>query len=376
MANMDERKREEFLKRLKKLVEKAGENRNTLDYAEFLETFRDMGLDEEELDRAEQYLTDRGIDFIQRDEDVQIPESDLGAEEPSAEDDEDAGRDIPADEPVGTEDSVRLYLKEIGRFPLLTPEEELELARQIEAGDEDAKKRMIDCNLRLVVSIARRYIGSGMPLLDLIQEGNMGLIRAVEKFDYRKGNKFSTYATFWIKQGITRAIADKGRPIRIPVHRLGTINRQAQVSRQLLQELGREPRPEEIAKRMGITEKEVRENIRISQVPVSLETPVGEEDDTLLLEFIPDETMPDPTREAAFRMLREQVRETLGHLSEREQRVIRLRYGLDDGRPRTLEEVGREFNITRERVRQIELKAFRRIGLFQRRYDLKGYLDD
>jgi len=268
-----------------------------------------------------------------------------------------------------------MYLKEIGRVPLLTAEEEVELAKRIEQGDEEAKRKLAEANLRLVVSIAKRYVGRGMLFLDLIQKGNLGLIKAVEKFDYRKGFKFSTYATWWIRQAITRAIADQARTIRIPVHMVETINKLIRVSRQLLQELGREPTPEEIAQEMGLSEEKVREIMKISQEPVSLETPIGEEEDSHLGDFIPDDDAPAPDESAAFTLLKEQLIDVLDTLTPREEKVLRLRFGLDDGRARTLEEVGKEFNVTRERIRQIEAKALRKLRHPSRSKKLKDYLD-
>ena len=279
-----------------------------------------------------------------------------------------------AAESVNINDPVRLYLKEIGKVPLLTAEEELDLAMRMEAGDIEAKKKLAEANLRLVVSIAKRYVGRGMSLLDLIQEGNLGLIKAVEKFDYKKGFKFSTYATWWIRQAITRAIADQARTIRIPVHMVETINKLIRVSRQLLQELGREPTPAEIGKEMGFSEEKVREIQKISQDPVSLETPIGEEEDSHLGDFIPDEDAPAPAEAASYTLLKEQLSEVLGTLTEREEKVLRLRFGLDDGRTRTLEEVGKEFNVTRERIRQIEAKALRKLRHPSRSKKLKDYL--
>ena len=280
-----------------------------------------------------------------------------------------------AAETVNINDPVRLYLKEIGKVPLLTAEEELDLAMRMEAGDVEAKKKLAEANLRLVVSIAKRYVGRGMSLLDLIQEGNLGLIKAVEKFDYKKGFKFSTYATWWIRQAITRAIADQARTIRIPVHMVETINKLIRVSRQLLQELGREPTPAEIGKEMGFSEEKVREIQKISQDPVSLETPIGEEEDSHLGDFIPDEDAPAPAEAASYTLLKEQLSEVLGTLTEREEKVLRLRFGLDDGRTRTLEEVGKEFNVTRERIRQIEAKALRKLKHPSRSRKLRSFLD-
>ena len=283
--------------------------------------------------------------------------------------------DLSVPEGISIEDPVRMYLKEIGKVPLLSAEEEIKLAQRMEEGDEDAKKRLAEANLRLVVSIAKRYVGRGMLFLDLIQEGNLGLIKAVEKFDYRKGYKFSTYATWWIRQAITRAIADQARTIRIPVHMVETINKLIRVSRQLLQELGREPTPEEIAEEMHMSVERVREILKISQEPVSLETPIGEEEDSHLGDFIQDDNVPVPADAAAFTMLKEQLEDVLSTLTDREQKVLRLRFGLDDGRARTLEEVGKEFNVTRERIRQIEAKALRKLRHPSRSRKLKDYLD-
>jgi RNA polymerase primary sigma factor len=282
---------------------------------------------------------------------------------------------VAAPEGISTDDPVRMYLKEIGKVALLTAEEEVAIAKRMEAGDPEAKRKLAEANLRLVVSIAKRYVGRGMQFLDLIQEGNLGLIKAVEKFDYRKGYKFSTYATWWIRQAITRAIADQARTIRIPVHMVETINKLIRVSRQLLQEYGREPLPEEIAKEMLITEDKVREIIKIAQEPVSLETPIGEEEDSHLGDFIPDEDAPAPADAAAFMLLKEQLMDVLDTLTPREEKVLRLRFGLDDGRARTLEEVGRDFNVTRERIRQIEAKALRKLRHPSRSRKLKDFLD-
>ena len=311
---------------------------------------------------------------VVEEDDTDVPEDELGMIEDNGDEESDL-MDLSIPDSINIEDPVRMYLKEIGKVPLLTAEEEIELAKRMENGDEEAKKRLAEANLRLVVSIAKRYVGRGMLFLDLIQEGNLGLIKAVEKFDYNKGFKFSTYATWWIRQAITRAIADQARTIRIPVHMVETINKLVRVSRQLLQELGREPTPEEIAERMEIPVERVREILKISQEPVSLETPIGEEEDSHLGDFIQDDNVPVPADAAAFTLLREQLKEVLGTLTEREQKVLRLRFGLDDGRARTLEEVGKEFNVTRERIRQIEAKALRKLRHPSRSRKLKDYLD-
>ena len=321
-------------------------------------------------------LEKNDIDVLQvvEEDDTDVPEDELGMIEDNGDEESDL-MDLSIPDSINIEDPVRMYLKEIGKVPLLTAEEEIELAKRMENGDEEAKKRLAEANLRLVVSIAKRYVGRGMLFLDLIQEGNLGLIKAVEKFDYNKGFKFSTYATWWIRQAITRAIADQARTIRIPVHMVETINKLVRVSRQLLQELGREPTPEEIAERMEIPVERVREILKISQEPVSLETPIGEEEDSHLGDFIQDDNVPVPADAAAFTLLREQLKEVLGTLTEREQKVLRLRFGLDDGRARTLEEVGKEFNVTRERIRQIEAKALRKLRHPSRSRKLKDYLD-
>ena len=282
---------------------------------------------------------------------------------------------VPGAEGVAIDDPVRMYLKEIGKVPLLSASEEIEIAKRMADGDQDAKRQLAEANLRLVVSVAKRYVGRGMLFLDLIQEGNLGLIKAVEKFDYRKGYKFSTYATWWIRQAITRAIADQARTIRIPVHMVETINKLIRVNRQLLQEYGREPRPDEIAAEMGISEDKVREIIKVAQEPVSLETPIGEEEDSHLGDFIPDDDAPAPAEVAAFTLLKEQLMEVLDTLTPREEKVLRLRFGLDDGKARTLEEVGKEFNVTRERIRQIEAKALRKLRHPSRSKKLKDFLE-
>ncbi|MGI6089049.1 RNA polymerase sigma factor RpoD [Bilifractor porci] len=370
-----------LLEKTKSLIEVAKKKKNALEYQEIQDYFRDMNLSEKQLDAVVQYLEEHDIDVLRITESAADEDEDdalLMNDEPDLDDEEEVDMeniDLSVPEGISIEDPVRMYLKEIGKVPLLTAEEEIELAKRMEQGDEEAKKRLAEANLRLVVSIAKRYVGRGMLFLDLIQEGNLGLIKAVEKFDYRKGYKFSTYATWWIRQAITRAIADQARTIRIPVHMVETINKEIRVSRQLLQELGREPTPEEIAEEMNISVDRVREILKISQEPVSLETPIGEEEDSHLGDFIQDDNVPAPADAAANTMLKEQLEEVLGTLTEREQKVLRLRFGLDDGRARTLEEVGKEFNVTRERIRQIEAKALRKLRHPSRSRKLKDYLD-
>ena len=400
-----------FREKLKSLLELGKKKRNILEYQEISDFFRDMNLDEEKMEKVLDFLEANKVDVLRisdgddEDDDIILDDEDEVEVEKI---------DLSVPEGVSVEDPVRMYLKEIGKVPLLSADEEIELAQKMEAGsvavekipllkerlaetgDEqekeeiqaeikalqldvdrgsDAKKRLAEANLRLVVSIAKRYVGRGMLFLDLFQEGNLGLIKAVEKFDYRKGYKFSTYATWWIRQAITRAIADQARTIRIPVHMVETINKLIRVSRQLLQELGREPTPEEIAEEMKMPVDRVREILKISQEPVSLETPIGEEEDSHLGDFIQDDNVPVPADAAAFTLLKEQLIEVLGTLTEREQKVLRLRFGLDDGRARTLEEVGKEFNVTRERIRQIEAKALRKLRHPSRSRKLKDYLD-
>ena len=345
-----------------------------LEYQEISDHFADLHLEEEQMDEILDALEKSGIDVLRITDDDDIPDEELLLSDEDEVDMENLDLSIP--DGISIEDPVRMYLKEIGKVPLLSAEEEIELAKRMENGDQEAKKRLAEANLRLVVSIAKRYVGRGMLFLDLTQEGNLGLIKAVEKFDYRKGYKFSTYATWWIRQAITRAIADQARTIRIPVHMVETINKLIRVNRQLLQELGREPTPEEISEEMGMPVDRVREILKISQEPVSLETPIGEEEDSHLGDFIQDDNVPVPAEAASFTLLREQLVEVLGTLTEREQRVLRLRFGIDDGRPRTLEEVGREFNVTRERIRQIEAKALRKLRHPSRSKVLKDYLDE
>ncbi len=370
---MDENTRAKYEEKIKTLLAMAKKKKNVLEYQEISDHFADLHLEEEQMDEILDALEKSGIDVLRITDDDDIPDEELLLSDEDEVDMENLDLSIP--DGISIEDPVRMYLKEIGKFPLLSAEEEIELAKRMENGDQEAKKRLAEANLRLVVSIAKRYVGRGMLFLDLIQEGNLGLIKAVEKFDYRKGYKFSTYATWWIRQAITRAIADQARTIRIPVHMVETINKLIRVSRQLLQELGREPTPEEISEEMGMPVDRVREILKISQEPVSLETPIGEEEDSHLGDFIQDDNVPVPAEAASFTLLREQLVEVLGTLTEREQKVLRLRFGLDDGRARTLEEVGKEFNVTRERIRQIEAKALRKLRHPSRSRKLKDYLD-
>ena len=399
-----------FREKLVELLELGKKKRNILEYQEISDFFKDMNLDAEQLESVLDFLEHNNVDVLRISEDEDEDEIILDDEEEV----EVEKIDLSVPDGVSVEDPVRMYLKEIGKVPLLSAEEEIELAKKMEAGSvaeekisllktrmeeseddaekdeikaeikelqkevdwgDDAKKRLAEANLRLVVSIAKRYVGRGMLFLDLIQEGNLGLIKAVEKFDYRKGYKFSTYATWWIRQAITRAIADQARTIRIPVHMVETINKLIRVSRQLLQKLGREPSPEEIAAEMNMPVDRVREILKISQEPVSLETPIGEEEDSHLGDFIKDDNVPVPADAAAFTLLKEQLEEVLGTLTEREQKVLTLRFGLEDGRARTLEEVGKEFNVTRERIRQIEAKALRKLRHPSRSRKLKDYLE-
>ena len=368
-----------FEEQLNQLLLLAKKKKNVLENQEVLDFFTGITLDADRLDQIYDFLETNKVDVLQinEDEDLEL-DPDLFIEEELEEEEEiDMEHiDLSVPEGISVEDPVRMYLKEIGKVPLLSSDDEIELAKKIELGDELAKEKLTEANLRLVVSIAKRYVGRGMQFLDLIQEGNLGLIKAVEKFDYRKGYKFSTYATWWIRQAITRAIADQARTIRIPVHMVETINRLVRVSRQLLQELGREPSPEEVASRVDMPVERVREIMKVSQEPVSLETPIGEEEDSHLGDFIQDDQVAVPADAATFTMLHEQLMEVLDTLTEREQKVLRLRFGLDDGRPRTLEEVGREFNVTRERIRQIEAKALRKLRHPSRSKKLKDYLDD
>ena len=367
-----------FSEKLVELLELAKKKKNVLEYQEISDFFKDQPLEVEQMEKVYDFLEASGVDVlrISGNDDSLMLDDDAELDKLDDEQEIELDKiDLSVPEGVSIEDPVRMYLKEIGKVSLLTADEEIELAKRMEQGDEDAKKRLAEANLRLVVSIAKRYVGRGMLFLDLIQEGNLGLIKAVEKFDYRKGYKFSTYATWWIRQAITRAIADQARTIRIPVHMVETINKLIRVSRQLLQELGREPTPEEIAEEMDMNVDRVREILKISQEPVSLETPIGEEEDSHLGDFIQDDNVPVPADAAAFTLLKEQLIEVLGTLTEREQKVLRLRFGLDDGRARTLEEVGKEFNVTRERIRQIEAKALRKLRHPSRSRKLKDYLD-
>ncbi|MDE6567125.1 MAG: RNA polymerase sigma factor RpoD [Lachnospiraceae bacterium] len=367
-----------FQERLVALLELAKTKKNVLESNEINNFFKDIELTEERAEAIYDYLAQKNVDVLQisddrDDEDEMILELENSGDVPDDEEIENIDLTVP--DGVSIEDPVRMYLKEIGKVPLLTADEEVVLAKLMEEGDMAAKKKLAEANLRLVVSIAKRYVGRGMLFLDLIQEGNLGLIKAVEKFDYKKGYKFSTYATWWIRQAITRAIADQARTIRIPVHMVETINKFVRVQRQLLQELGREPYPEEIAEQMGMPVERVREIQKISLEPVSLETPIGEEEDSHLGDFIQDDNVPVPAEAAAFTLLREQLDEVLGTLTEREQKVLKLRFGLEDGRARTLEEVGKEFKVTRERIRQIEAKALRKLRHPSRSRKLKDYLE-
>ena len=410
-AVMDEAAKEKFQQKLKDLLALAKKKKNMLEYQEISDFFADMQLEAEQFDKILDFLEANNIDVLRITDDDSDDEILLDVDD---EDEIEVEKiDLSVPDGVSIEDPLRMYLKEIGKVPLLSAEEEIELAKNMEAGavakekiailksreenateeelaeikeeiknlqkdldaGDEAKKRLAEANLRLVVSIAKRYVGRGMLFLDLIQEGNLGLIKAVEKFDYRKGYKFSTYATWWIRQAITRAIADQARTIRIPVHMVETINKLIRVSRQLLQELGREPSPEEIAAEMNMPVERVREILKISQEPVSLETPIGEEEDSHLGDFIQDDNVPVPADAAAFTLLKEQLEEVLGTLTEREQKVLTLRFGLEDGRARTLEEVGKEFNVTRERIRQIEAKALRKLRHPSRSRKLKDYLE-
>ncbi len=376
----EEKKPEEKIKNKLDELYEYGRSKGTITYKEIMDRLVELEMDADQLDHVLETLEAYGVSVINETADRQVILTDEQAADQAAEAARIGGEDntqidLSVPEGISIDDPVRMYLKEIGKVPLLTAEEEIEIAKQLEAGDESAKQKLAEANLRLVVSIAKRYVGRGMLFLDLIQEGNLGLIKAVEKFDYRKGFKFSTYATWWIRQAITRAIADQARTIRIPVHMVETINKLIRVSRQLLQEYGREPTPEEIAREMGISEAKVREIIKIAQEPVSLETPIGEEEDSHLGDFIPDEDAPAPAEAASFALMKEQLMDVLDTLTPREEKVLRLRFGLDDGHQRTLEEVGKEFNVTRERIRQIEAKALRKLRHPSRSKKLRDYLD-
>ena len=368
MSNIKDVKKET----IKKLVEK-GKKKGIITYIEIMDALEEIELDKDQIDEIYDNFVTMGVDIVGDKEDDGEEDDDKKIDDKVEE--EPVKDDISLLKGVNVDDPVRMYLKEIGKVALLTAEEEVELAKRMGEGDEEAKQKLVEANLRLVVSIAKRYVGRGMLFLDLIQEGNLGLIKAVEKFDYTKGFKFSTYATWWIRQAITRAIADQARTIRIPVHMVETINKLIRVSRQLLQELGRDPRPEEIAQEMDFSEEKVREILKIAQEPVSLETPIGEEEDSHLGDFIPDDDAPAPAEAAAFSLLKEQLIEVLDTLTPREQKVLRLRFGLDDGRARTLEEVGKKFEVTRERIRQIEAKALRKLRHPSRSKKLKDYLE-
>ena len=355
-----------------------GKSKGIMTYKEIMDRLMELEMDPDQLDHVLETLEAYGVSVVNELPDATgTPSETTGEPEISAAEDSASpdALDLSVPEGISVDDPVRMYLKEIGKVPLLTADEEIEIAKRLEEGDESAKQKLAEANLRLVVSIAKRYVGRGMLFLDLIQEGNLGLIKAVEKFDYRKGFKFSTYATWWIRQAITRAIADQARTIRIPVHMVETINKLIRVSRQLLQEFGREPTPEEIAREMGISEGKVREIIKIAQEPVSLETPIGEEEDSHLGDFIPDDDAPAPAEAASFTLMKEQLMDVLDTLTPREEKVLRLRFGLDDGHQRTLEEVGKEFNVTRERIRQIEAKALRKLRHPSRSKKLRDYLD-
>ncbi len=375
-GHMEENTQQKFLEKMNELVALGKKKKSILDVQEINDFFSDMELNTDQMEKVFDYLEANNIDVLRISgdaaDDIEVDIDDIISDE---EDVDMENIDLSVPEGVSIEDPVRMYLKEIGKVPLLSAEREIELAKRMEEGDEEARKELAEANLRLVVSIAKRYVGRGMLFLDLIQEGNLGLIKAVEKFDYHKGYKFSTYATWWIRQAITRAIADQARTIRIPVHMVETINKLIRVSRQLLQELGREPLPEEIAKELDMPVERVREILKISQEPVSLETPIGEEEDSHLGDFIQDDNVPVPAEAAAQTLLKEQLDEVLDTLTEREQKVLRLRFGMNDGRARTLEEVGREFDVTRERIRQIEAKALRKLRHPSRSRKLRDYLD-
>lgn len=376
---MDNELKQEKKMAVKSLIDK-GKKDGSLTYEQIGEALSEMELDKEQIENIYDTFAQMGIDILDENikDDTVIfnKEFDKDPDIEAEDEEEDVSKlDLSIPKGVSIDDPVRMYLKEIGKIPLLSAEEEIDLAEKMGYGDEIAKKKLVEANLRLVVSIAKRYVGRGMLFLDLIQEGNLGLIKAVEKFDYKKGFKFSTYATWWIRQAITRAIADQARTIRIPVHMVETINKLIRVHRQLLQEYGRDPKPEELAKKMDMPEEKIREIMKIAQEPVSLETPIGEEEDSHLGDFIPDEDAPAPAEAAAYSLLKEQLEDVLCTLNEREQKVLKLRFGLEDGRARTLEEVGKEFDVTRERIRQIEAKALRKLRHPSRSKKLKDYLD-
>lgn len=379
--------KEEYKLAAKKVIEK-GKKQGNITLGEVISIFSEVELDKDQIESLYDTLGNLGIEIVEnkeekveidfpKDDEIEIKNIENLEEEISKDEThmEIEKLDLSLPKGISMDDPVRMYLKEIGKIPLLKAHEEVELAKRMSEGDELAKQRLVEANLRLVVSIAKRYVGRGMLFLDLIQEGNLGLIKAVEKFDYVKGFKFSTYATWWIRQAITRAIADQARTIRIPVHMVETINKLVRVSRQLLQELGRDPRPDEIAKKMDMSEEKVREIMKVAQDPVSLETPIGEEEDSHLGDFIPDDDAPAPAEAAAYSLLKEQIAEVINSLNEREQKVLKLRFGLEDGRARTLEEVGKEFDVTRERIRQIEAKALRKLRHPSRSKKLRDYLD-
>lgn len=376
---MDNELKQEKKMAVKNLIDK-GKKDGSLTYEQIGEALSEMELDKEQIENIYDTFAQMGIDILDENikDDTVIfnKEFDKDPDIEAEDEEEDVSKlDLSIPKGISIDDPVRMYLKEIGKIPLLSAEEEIDLAEKMGYGDEIAKKKLVEANLRLVVSIAKRYVGRGMLFLDLIQEGNLGLIKAVEKFDYKKGFKFSTYATWWIRQAITRAIADQARTIRIPVHMVETINKLIRVHRQLLQEYGRDPKPEELAKEMDMPEEKIREIMKIAQEPVSLETPIGEEEDSHLGDFIPDEDAPAPAEAAAYSLLKEQLEDVLCTLNEREQKVLKLRFGLEDGRARTLEEVGKEFDVTRERIRQIEAKALRKLRHPSRSKKLKDYLD-
>jgi RNA polymerase primary sigma factor len=376
---LDNELKQEKKMAVKSLIDK-GKKDGSLTYEQIGEALSEMELDKEQIENIYDTFAQMGIDILDENikDDTVIfnKEFDKDPDIEAEDEEEDVSKlDLSIPKGVSIDDPVRMYLKEIGKIPLLSAEEEIDLAEKMGYGDEIAKKKLVEANLRLVVSIAKRYVGRGMLFLDLIQEGNLGLIKAVEKFDYKKGFKFSTYATWWIRQAITRAIADQARTIRIPVHMVETINKLIRVHRQLLQEYGRDPKPEELAKEMDMPEEKIREIMKIAQEPVSLETPIGEEEDSHLGDFIPDEDAPAPAEAAAYSLLKEQLEDVLCTLNEREQKVLKLRFGLEDGRARTLEEVGKEFDVTRERIRQIEAKALRKLRHPSRSKKLKDYLD-